>query len=79
MKIVSTACIVNAAVIIVIFATLMIAEYRADLSAESLNVSKIMRLRHNINTVAALYNKRGITYKNKKINALWKRKSIWFI
>ena len=25
---------------------------------------KIMRLRHNINTVAALYNKRGITYKN---------------
>ena len=40
MKIVSTACIVNAAVIIVIFATLMIAEYRAGLSAESLNVSK---------------------------------------
>ena len=64
MKIVSTACIVNAAVIIVIFATLMIAEYRADLSAESLNVSKIMRLRHNINAVAALYNKRGTTYKN---------------
>ena len=33
-----------------------------------------MRLRHNIIAVAALYNKRGITYKNKKINALWKRK-----
>lgn len=79
MKIVSTACIVNAAVIIVIFATLMIAEYHADLSAESLNVSKIMRLRHNINAVAALYNKRGTTYKNNKNKALWKRKSIWFI
>ena len=25
---------------------------------------KIMRLRHNINAVAALYNKRGTTYKN---------------
>ena len=52
MKIVSTACIVNAAVIIVIFATLMIAEYRADLSAESLNVSKN-------NAATAQYKRRG--------------------
>ena len=38
-----------------------------------------MRLRHNINAVAALYNKRGKFIRTTKINALWKRKGIWYI
>ena len=61
MKIASTACIVNAAVIIVIFATLMIAEYRADLSAESLNVSKN-------NAATAQYKRRGCVILIKMYN-----------
>ena len=35
-----------------------------------------MRLRHNINAVAALYNKRGTTYKNKKQMRYGKEKNI---
>lgn len=33
-----------------------------------------MRLRHNINAVAALYNKRGITYKDKNKCVMEKKK-----
>ena len=64
MKIVSTACIVNAAVIIVIFATLMIAEYRADLSAESLNVSKNNAATAQYKCRGCVILIKGITYKN---------------
>ena len=35
-----------------------------------------MRLRHNINAVAALYNKRGTTYKNKNKCVMEKKKYI---
>ena len=33
-----------------------------------------MRLRHNINAVAALYNKRGTTYKNNKNKCVMEKK-----
>ena len=36
-----------------------------------------MRLRHNINTVAALYNKRGTTYNNKKNKCVMEKKNIF--
>ena len=36
-----------------------------------------MRLRHNINAVAALYNKRGITYKNNKNKCVMEKKNIF--
>ena len=36
-----------------------------------------MRLRHNINAVAALYNKRGTTYNNKKNKCVMEKKNIF--
>ena len=36
-----------------------------------------MRLRHNINAVAALYNKRGITYKNNKNKCVMEKKILF--
>ena len=38
-----------------------------------------MRLRHNINAVAALYNKRGITYKNNKNKCVMEKKKKKYI
>ena len=39
-------------------------------------MKKIMRLRHNINAVAALYNRKGTTYKNKNKCVMEKKKYV---